>query len=190
MRKIPIAFAVVTVLCLGMAACEKQTAPDKAPGAPTPAGTAVKDAARDAGQAVNDAAKATGKAVDTAAKATGQAVEDAAKETGKAITATGEYLAGSKDSAVKAAQDSLDKLEKKWQDLQAKAAPATDEAKADFQKARDQMSQILADARVKLVEAKAAGDDAWQQKVKPALDAVVAKAQKLYDDAAAKFGGK
>ena len=125
-----------------------------------------------AGQAVSDAAKATGKAVDNAAKA------------------TGEYLTQSKDSAVKTAQETLNGLEKKWQDLQAKAAPATDEAKADFQKAKDQMARTLADAKAKLVEAKDAGADAWQQNVKPALDAALAKVQKLYEDTAAKFGSK
>ena len=100
------------------------------------------------------------------------------------------WLAGPKDSAVKTAQDTLNAIEKKWQDLQAKAAPTTDEAKADFQKAKDQMAQTLADAKAKLVEAKDASADAWQQKVKPALDAALQKAQKLYDDAAAKFSNK
>ena len=60
-------------------------------------------------------------------------------------------------------------IEKKWQDLQDKATPTTDAAKADFQKAKDQMAQALADAKAKLIEAKDAGADAWQKNVKPAL---------------------
>ena len=118
-----------------------------------------------------------------AAKATGNAVGDAAK-------ATGDWLAGSKDTAVKAAQDKVADLEVKWQTLQDKAAPTTDAAKADLQKAKDQMAQTLADAKAKLVQAKDATDDAWQKDVKPALAAALDKAQKLYDDAAAKFGSK
>jgi len=116
-----------------------------------------------------------------AGKSAGKAVGDAAK-------ATGEYLAQSKDSAVKAAQERLDGIEKKWQDLQVKATPTTDEAKADFQKAKDQMALTLADAKSKLVEAKDAGADAWQQNIKPAIDSALEKAQKLYEDTAARFG--
>ena len=152
-----IAFAVALALALGMSACSKETA-DKAA-----------DAAHSAGQAANDAAKATGTAV------------------GDATRATGQYLTQSKDTAVKAAQETLNGIEKKWQDLQAKAAPTTDEAKVDLQKARDQMAQILADAKAKLVEAEDAGADAWKQNVKPAFDAAVQKAQKLYEDVSAKF---
>ena len=48
------------------------------------------------------------------------------------------------------------------------------------------MSQTLADAKAKLVQAKDATDDAWQKDVKPALAAALDKAQKLYDDAAAR----
>jgi hypothetical protein len=171
MSKTVIAFAAVLALAFGMTACEKKTSEK------------VSDATRSAGQATSDAASATGKAVGNAAKATGAAVGDAAK-------ATGDWLSGSKDSAVKTAQDTVNTLEKKWQDLQAKAAPTTDQAKADWQKAKDQMSQTLADAKAKLVEAKDATEDVWQKNVKPALAAAVDKAQKLYDDVAAKFGGK
>ena len=125
-----------------------------------------------AGETANDAAKATGKAV------------------GNAAEATDEYLTQKKDEAVKAAQEKIDLLDKKWQELQDKAAPTTDEAKADFQKAKDQMTKTLAEAKTKLVEAKDAGADAWQKNVKPALDVAIDKSQKLYDDTAAKFGGK
>jgi hypothetical protein len=162
---------------------EKKTPSEKASDAGKSAGQAASDAAKATGKAVGSAAEATGKAVGGAAEATGKAVGDAAKATvnavGDAATATGEYLTQSKDSAVKAAQETLNGIEKKWQDLQAKAAPATDEAKADFQKAKDQMAQTLADAKAKLDEAKDAAADAWQQNVKPALDAALQKAQKL-----------
>ena len=183
MSKTLMMFAVVMALALGMTACKKNTPSEKA-----------SDAGKSAGQATNDAAKATAHAVTDAAKATGTAVSDAAKATGKAVgdatKATGEYLTQPKDTAVKAAQETLDGLEKKWQDLQAKAAPATDEAKADLQKAKDQMAQTLADAKAKLVEAKDASADVWQQNVKPALDAALQKAQKLYEDTAARFGSQ
>jgi len=184
-----ITLALMTALALGMTACEK-----KPSGTADSAGPSVKDAAQDAGEAVKDAGEAAGEAVGGAAKATGTAVTDAARATGKAVgnaaKDTGEFLTHSKDAAVKSARETLGSLEKKWQDLQAKAAPVTDEAKADFQKAKDQMAQILADARAKLAEAKDAGGDAWQQDVKPALDSALRKAQKLYDDAAAKFSSK
>jgi len=183
MGKTLMTFAVVMALALGMTACEKKTASEKASDAGKSAGQAAKDAAKATGEAVGDAAKATGTAVGDAAKATGKAVGDAAK-------ATGEQVTQAKDAAVKAAQEALNGFEKKWQDLQAKAAPTTDEAKADLQKVKDQMAQLLADAKAKLVEAKDAGADAWQQNVKPALDAALAKAQKLYEDTAAKFSNK
>ena len=153
--------AVVIALALGMTACKEKPTSEK-----------VSDAAKSAGQAVGDAAKATGTVVGDAAKA------------------TGDYLIQSKDTAVKTAQETLNALEKKWQDLQAKAAPATDEAKADFQKAKDQMARALADAKAKLLEAKDASADAWRQNVKPALDAALQKAQKLYEDTSAKFSNK
>jgi predicted nucleic acid-binding Zn-ribbon protein len=84
----------------------------------------------------------------------------------------------------------VDALEAKWQALQDKAAPTTDDAKADLQKAKDQITQTLADAKAKLVQAKDATDDVWQNDIKPALKAALDKAQKLYDDAAAEFGSK
>jgi hypothetical protein len=159
MRNPLMTFTVVMVMVLGMIACSKKTPTEQ-----------VSDAAVSAGQAVSDAANTSGAAVGDAAKA------------------TGEYLTQSKDMAVRNAQETIDGLEKRWQDLQAKAQPTTDEAKADLQKAQDQMAQTLADAKAKLVEAKGAGTDAWQQNVKPALDAALQRAQKLYTDAAAKFG--
>lgn len=172
MSKTLVTFAVVMMLSLGMTACKEKTTSEKA-----------SDAGKSAGQTASDAAKATGNAVGDAAKATGNAVGDAAK-------ATGEYLTESKDSTVKTAQETLNGIEKKWQDLQAKAAPTTEEAKADLQKAKDQMGQILSDAKAKLVEAKDASADVWQKDVKPALDAALQKAQELYDDTTAKFSNK
>jgi hypothetical protein len=160
---------VVMLLALGLTACGEKTTTEKAT-----------DAAKTTGTAVGDAAKATGTAVKDAAVATGTAVSDATK-------ATGEFLTESKDSAVKTAQETLDGLEKKWADLQAKAAPVTDEAKAAFQKAKDEMSQALAYAKTKLVEAKNASADVWQKDAKPALDTAVQKAKNLYEDVAAKF---
>ena len=87
-----------------------------------------------------------------AARDAGQAARDAAQATGDALTEA-------RDTAVKAAQEALNGLETKWHELQAKAAPATDEAKADLQKAKDEMAETLAEAKAKLVEAKDAGTD-------------------------------
>ena len=172
MSKTLIAFAVLTALSLGVTGCKDKTTSET-----------VSDAAESAGEAVGDAGKTAGNAVGDAAKATGDAVGDAA-------TATGDWLTGSKDAAVKAAQDKVAYLETKWQGLQARAAPATDETKADLQKAKEQMAQTLADAKANLVAAKDATDDAWRKDIKPALAAALDKAQKLYDDTAARFGGK
>jgi hypothetical protein len=158
MSRTLMAFAVVMVLSLGMTACKVKTTSEK-----------VSDSAKSAGQATSDAAKATGAAV------------------GDALKATGEYLTQSKDTDVKAAQETLNRLEKKWQDLLTKAAPTTNEAKADLQKAKDQMAETLADAKAKLVEAKDASADAWQQNVKPTVDAALQKAQRLYEDASTRF---
>jgi predicted small lipoprotein YifL len=135
------------------------------------------------GKTPSETAKSAGQSVDDAAKATANAVGDAAK-------ATGEFLTQSKDEAVKDAQKALNAIENKWQDLRTRAAPTTDEAKADIQKAEEQMAQILADAKAKLIEAKDAGADAWQRNIKPALDAALQKAHKLYEDTAAKFSKK
>jgi len=55
---------------------------------------------------------------------------------------------------------------------------------------KEQMAKTLAEAKTKLAEAKDAGADAWQNNVKPALDAALDKAQKLYEDAAARFCSK
>jgi hypothetical protein len=74
--------------------------------------------------------------------------------------------------------------------LLAKAEPTTDEAKAELQDAKDQMAETLATAKAKLVEARDASDEDWQQNVKPALDAALQKSQKLYEDVSARFGNK
>jgi hypothetical protein len=131
----------------------------------------------------SEKAKATGDAVGDAAEATGDAVGDA-------MQATGEFLTQSKETDVKAAREALVVIEKKWQDLLAEAAPNTDEAKVEFQNAKDQMAETLAKAKATLVEAENASGDEWQQNVKPALDATLHKAQKLYEDASARFGSK
>ena len=172
MRNALMTFAVVMVLALGMTACGKRTPSEKA-----------SDAGKSAGQTARDAAKATGNAVGDAAKATGNVVGGAAK-------ATGEYLSQSKDTAVKAAQETLNGVEKKWQDFLAKAAPTTDAAKDDLRKARDEMARTLADAKAKLIQAKDASAGAWHENVKPTLEAAVQKAQRLYHDAADRFGSK
>jgi hypothetical protein len=205
MSKRLITFVAVVALTLGLTACEKKTAAGNASDATKSAGQATGDAAEATGNAVGKAAEATGNAVGDAAEATGTAVVDATKATGTAVgdaakatgtavvdatKATGEFLTQSKDKAVQAGQDTLAGLETKWEELQAKAAPATDEAKADLQKAKDEMAKILAEAKAKLVQAKDASADVWQQDVKPALDAALAKGQKLYDDTAAKFSGE
>jgi hypothetical protein len=131
----------------------------------------------------SEKAKATGEAVGDAAKTAGDAVGDA-------IQATDDFLTQPKDEGVKAAQDKLDEIEKNWQDLLAKAEPATSEAKVDLQKAKEQMDTALADAKVKLMKAKAASEDGWKQDAKPALAAALQKAQKLYEDTFARFGSK
>ena len=109
---------------------------------------------------------------------------------GNAAESTGDYLIQKKDEAIKASQEKIALLDKKWQELQDKAAPATDEAKAELQKTKDQMAKTLAEAKTKLIEAKDAGVDAWQENVQPALDVAMDKAQKLYEDTAAKFDSK
>ena len=164
----PVIFMVLIVLALGMIACG-----DKAPS----------EKAEATGDAVGDAAETTGDAVGDAAEATGDAIGDAAD-------ATGEFLTQPKDADVKAAEERLEGIEKKWQELVAKAAPSTDEAKVEFQNAKEQMAASLAVARARLEEAKDASDDHWHQNVKPALDAALENSQKFYEETYAKFGGK
>jgi hypothetical protein len=168
MSKTPVTFLVLIVLALGMTACGDKTASDTA----KDAGDAVGDAARTAGDAVGDAAETAGDAV------------------GDAMDATDEFLAQSKDTDVKAARETLDGIERKWNDLLAEVAPSTDATKAEFQYAKDQMAQALADTRAKLVEADNASGDHWQQHVKPELYAALQKTQSLYEDAYALFGNK
>jgi hypothetical protein len=171
MNKTWIAVVIVVALSLGATGCKKKST------------EAVNDAANATGTAVGNAAKATGEAVGNAAKATGKAVGDAAQ-------ATGEYLSQTKDDTIKVAQDKIALLDKDWQQLQDKVAPATDEAKVEFQTAKDQMAKTLTEARTRLTEAKDAGADTWQKDIKPAIDASLDKAKKLYEDTAARFGSK
>lgn len=183
MSKKLLILAVVMVLALVMMVCREKKTIEK-----------VMDAAKSAKQTVDDAAKSTGKAVDDAAKSTGKAVDDVAKSTGKAVDdaakSTIEYMSQSKDMLVKAANETLTEIEKKWHDLQAKAAPTTDKAKAGLRKVKEQMAKVLADAKAKLIDAKDASSEAWQQNIKPALDTALQNAQALYDDAVAEFGSK
>jgi hypothetical protein len=166
MSKAPMTFTILIVLAFGMTAC----------GDKTPA-----ENARAAGDAVGDAAKATGDAVSDAATSTGEAVGDA-------VQATGEFLNQPKDADVKAAEERLAGIEQSWRDLLAKATPTTDRAKVELQDADRQMAEALATARAKLVEAKDASDEDWQQTVKPALDAALQKSKQLYEDVYARFG--
>ena len=161
MIKTLLVVAILVLLYLGVTAYEERT---------------TSETASDAGQAV-------GQAGGDAVKATGTAAGDAPKT-------TGERLVRSKDEAVKAAQETLDGVERKWRDLQAKAEPATDEAKTDLQRAKVQIGGAFADAKAKLVEARDAGADTWHQDVKPALDAALQKVQKLYEDTSAKLSSK
>ena len=170
-------FFFLGMLAMGMAACGDKTPSERA---------------KDTGEAVGDAMQATGEAVGDAAKTTGEAVGDAAKTTGEAVgdamQATSEFLSLSKDEDVKAAQATLDRIEKEWQAFLMKTAPTTAEAKVDLQNTRNQMAETMADARAKLAEAKDASADTWQKDIKPALDAALQKAQKLYEDASARYG--
>lgn len=168
MSKTRVNVMVLIVLALGMTAC----------GDKTPA-----ENARSAGDAVGDAAKTTGDAVSDAATATGEAVGDA-------VQATGKFLNQPKDMDVKDAQSRLDRIEQNWRTLLATAAPSTDKAKVELHDADKQMAEALATAKAKLVEARDASDNDWQQNVKPALDAAVEKSQKLYEDVYARFGSK
>lgn len=156
------------VLALGIAACGDKTPSEQAKAT----GEAVGDAMKTAGDAAGDAAKTSGDAV------------------GGAIQATSDYLTQSKDEGVKAAQEELDEIEKNWQDLLARADPATSEAKVELQEAREQMAMALADAKVKLMKAKAASEESWKQDAKPALEDALQKIKKLYEDTSARFGGK
>ncbi len=166
MNKTPVTFMILIMLAIGLTACGDKTPSEQA---------------KATGEAVGDAAKTAGEAVGNAAETAGEAVGDA-------MQATGEFLSQSKDEDVKTAQATLDRIEKKWQAFLMKTAPTTDEARVEFQNARNQMAEILADAKEKLVEAKDASADTWQQDVKPALDAALQKAQRLYEDASGRFG--
>jgi len=168
MSKKLVTFMVLIVLAIGMTACGDKTPADKA---------------RDAGDAVGEAAETTGDAVSDAAKTTGDAV-------GNAMQATGEFLNQPKDEAVQSAQERVAEIEENWRALLAKAEPTTDKAKVELQDADRQMDETLATAQAKLVEARDASDENWQQNVKPALEAALQKSQKLYEDVYARFGGK
>jgi len=167
MSKKLVTFMVLIVLTLGMTACGDKTPSEKA-GA--------------AGDAVGDAAKTTGDAVSDAATSTGAAV-------GNALQATGEYLNQPKDVDVKAARERIAEIEQNWRALLATTEPTTDKAKAQLQDADKQMTEVLATAKARLVEARDASDKDWQRNVKPALDAALQKSQELYEDVNARFGG-
>ncbi len=166
MRKKLGTFMVLIVLALGMTACGNKTPAEKA---------------RAAGDAVGDAANKTADVISDAATTTGDALGDA-------VQATGEFLNQPKDEAVEAAQEKLAEIEQDWQALLVKATPTTDKAKVELQDADKQMAEALATAKAKLVEARDASDEDWQQNVKPALDAALQKSQKLYEDVYAQFG--
>jgi vacuolar-type H+-ATPase subunit E/Vma4 len=131
---------------------------------------------------MSDTAKTPFEKASDAGKAAGQVVGDIAK-------AAREYLSQSKSAAIKIAHETLSGIEKNWQDLWDKTSPVNDEVKADLQTAKDQITRFLAEAKAELVKARYAGVDAWQRDVKPALDAALHKAQKLYEDASAKVRG-
>jgi hypothetical protein len=166
MSKAPVTFMILIALAFGISACGDKTPSENA---------------RAAGDAVGDAAKATGEAVSDAATVTGEAVGDA-------VQATGEFLNQPKDVDVKAAEERLAGIEQSWRDLLAKATPTTDRAKVELQDADRQMAEALATAKAKLVEAKDASDEDWQQTVKPALDAALQKSKQLYEDVYARYG--
>lgn len=184
------AFLALFMLAMSLSACGDNTPSEDA----KTAGDAVDDAMQKTGDAVDSAAKTTGDAVGGAMQKTGDAVGDAAKTTGDAVggamKATGEFLTQSKEEDLKVARETVERIEKDWQELLAKSSPVGDAAKAEFQNTRDQMSKALADARARLAEAKEASGDVWEKEAKPELEAALQKAKRLFEDASARFGGK
>jgi hypothetical protein len=134
------------------------------------------------GKSLSENMKTADNAFKDSARATGKAVGDTARE-------TGEFFNKSKDMAVKEAHEMLASIEKKWQELEAKTASGTEEAKADIRKAKEQMEITLGDVKEKLIQAKDAAGEVWQDTVKPSLEAALLKARKLYEDTADKFKG-
>lgn len=171
-KKMPAGVALALAVALGVTGCGQKSTSRSPP-----------DGNKAGGQAGTDVARASGSAAYDSSSAETAAVTNAPKS-------TGDPIAKSKDAAAKSTQESLDTLKRKWQELEAKAAPATAEAEAEFRKATDMMVHALSDSKAKATGANASGVDVWNSKVKPSLDAALSKAQKLYDDAAAKFGGK
>ncbi|MDZ7859165.1 MAG: hypothetical protein U5O15_00615 [Candidatus Krumholzibacteriota bacterium] len=183
-------FLALFMLAMGLSACGDKTPSEKA----KTAGEAVDDAMQKTGDAVGGAAKTTGDAVGDAMQKTGDAVGGAAKTTGDAVDdamqATGEFLTQSKEKDLIAARKTVERIEKEWQELLAKSSPVGDAAQAEFQNTRYQMSDALADSRARLAEAKEASGDIWRKEAKPALEAALQKAQRIFEDASARFGDK
>ena len=175
--------AMMAASILGISGCKEKTEEATTDTVKTTDKTTDKTTNITTDNLIGNAAEATDNAFGNAAKATGNAI-------GNVTEVTGNFLAQKKGEAIEATQEKITLLDKKWQELQAKATPATDEAKAELQKATDMMVKTLAEAKTKLVEAKDASVDTWQKDVLPTLTSAMDKAQKLYDDTAAKFDSK
>lgn len=104
-------------------------------------------------------------------------------------TAPSGIITRSKETAVEYAHGIISGIEKGWQGLETKTASGTEKAKADFKKAKDQMGATLGEAKEKLIQAKNASGEIWQDSVKPGLDEVLKKARKIYKDTAENFKG-
>jgi predicted ATP-binding protein involved in virulence len=94
------------------------------------------------------------------------------------------------DNRRKAYEEKIDAQLKEWNAqidlLKAKADKAKTEAKIDYYKTIDALQHKQEEARTKLKELKAAGDEAWED-VKKGAEKAWAEIKTAYKDAASRF---
>jgi predicted ATP-binding protein involved in virulence len=94
------------------------------------------------------------------------------------------------DNRRKAYEEKIDAQLKEWNAqidlLKAKADKAKTEAKIDYYKTIEALQHKQEEARIKLKELKAAGDEAWED-VKKGAEKAWAEIKTAYNDAASRF---
>ncbi len=114
------------------------------------------------------------------------ATDKMVRDTKDAVEATKQYTIQQKEAFQKAIQNELNEMQVKIADLQKKTSAASVEARAEMQKAIQDLEKQKDEARKKLDEVNASTSSAWS-KLKDGMNTAVADLKKSYKEAVSKL---
>lgn len=137
--------------------------------------------------AVSTACKESGST--DAGNENGVTLDDVKKEFGEAADKGIEFLKQQKEKWAASTNEALDELDKKIDVLEAKAADAKEDVKANMKVQIEKLKKLKEEARKEFQEAKAKAPEAWED-VKGGVNKAVDELKKAYKDAKEEFEDK